>query len=177
MPLTDTHWEKKYNKTRLWRTGSERQLTFLLGEQRQQRWEKSNVDMTPEKDVKCSSKQFKTKLKGTAALAWEERLAGEKWCSGAFIIHWHWGSGSVCFGTPGSGFGSISQRYGSGSFYHQAKRVRKTMIPTVLWLLYDFLSLKNDINVFSKNNKQKNFKYVSFLNVSDEKSRIRIRIH
>jgi hypothetical protein len=34
------------------------------------------------------------------------------------------------FGPPGSGSGSISQRYGSGSFYH-AKIVRK-MIPTVL---------------------------------------------
>jgi hypothetical protein len=33
-----------------------------------------------------------------------------------------------------SGFGSrsICQRYGSGSFYHQAKIVRKTLIPTVL---------------------------------------------
>jgi hypothetical protein len=31
---------------------------------------------------------------------------------------------------PGSGF--ISQRYGSGSFYHHAKIVRKTLIPTIL---------------------------------------------
>jgi hypothetical protein len=31
---------------------------------------------------------------------------------------------------PG-GYGSFSQRYGSGSFYHQAKIVRKTLIPTV----------------------------------------------
>jgi hypothetical protein len=30
-----------------------------------------------------------------------------------------------------SGSGSISQRCGSGSFYHQAKVVRKTLIPTV----------------------------------------------
>ncbi len=39
------------------------------------------------------------------------------------------------FGPPGSG--SISQRNGSGSwfFYHQAKIVRKTLIPSVLWLL------------------------------------------
>ncbi len=40
------------------------------------------------------------------------------------------------FGPPGSGSGSISQRYGcgseSGSFYHQAKKVRKTLIPTAL---------------------------------------------
>jgi hypothetical protein len=32
------------------------------------------------------------------------------------------------FGRPGS----VSQRYGSGSFYHKAKIVRKTLIPTVL---------------------------------------------
>ncbi len=38
------------------------------------------------------------------------------------------------FGPPGSG--SISPRYGSGSgsgsFYHHAKIVRKTLIPTIL---------------------------------------------
>jgi hypothetical protein len=33
------------------------------------------------------------------------------------------------FGPPGSG--SVSQRSGSGSFYHQAKIVRNTLIPTV----------------------------------------------
>jgi hypothetical protein len=42
------------------------------------------------------------------------------------------------FGPPGSGSGSISQMYGSGScsgsgsFYHHAKIVRKTLIPTIL---------------------------------------------
>ncbi len=36
------------------------------------------------------------------------------------------------FGPSGSGSGSTSQRYGSGSFYHHAKIVRKTLIPTVL---------------------------------------------
>jgi hypothetical protein len=40
---------------------------------------------------------------------------------------------------------------------HQAKIVRNTLIPTVLRLLLDFLSLKNDVNVHSKSNKQKNF--------------------
>jgi hypothetical protein len=34
------------------------------------------------------------------------------------------------FGPPGSG--PISQRYGSGSFYHHVKIVRKTLIPTIL---------------------------------------------
>ncbi len=64
------------------------------------------------------------------------------------------------FGPPGSGSESISQRYryGSGSFYHQAKIVRKIEIPTVLWLLFDFSSLKNDINVPSKRSKLKSKK-------------------
>jgi hypothetical protein len=60
-----------------------------------------------------------------------------------------------------SGSGSVSQRYGarygSGSFYHQAKIVRKTLIPTVLFLIFHFLSLKNDVNVTSQSNKQKKF--------------------
>jgi hypothetical protein len=36
-------------------------------------------------------------------------------------------SGMQCCGS-----GSISKRYESGYFYHQAKIVRKTLIPTVL---------------------------------------------
>ncbi len=57
------------------------------------------------------------------------------------------------FGPPGSG--SIRTRYGfgSGSFNHQAKLVRNTLIPTLFWLLYDFLSVKNYVNVASKSNK------------------------
>ncbi len=31
------------------------------------------------------------------------------------------------FGPPGSGSGSTSQRYGSGSFYYHAKKVRQTL--------------------------------------------------
>ncbi len=55
------------------------------------------------------------------------------------------GSGSVWFWASQSG--SFSQGY-------QAKIVWKTLISTVLWLLYDFLSFKNDVS--SKGNKQKN---------------------
>jgi hypothetical protein len=40
------------------------------------------------------------------------------------------------FGPPG--YGSTRQRYGSGSFYHRAKIVRKTFIPTILCLLLTF---------------------------------------
>jgi hypothetical protein len=54
----------------------------------------------------------------------------------------------------------ISQRYGSGSgsgsFYHQTKIVRKTLITIVLRLLLDFSSLKNDVNIPSKS-KKRNF--------------------
>jgi len=63
-------------------------------------------------------------------------------------------SGYVCFWPLGSE--SVSHRYGSGSLYHQSKIVRNTFIPTVLWLLYYFLSFKNDVNVPSKSYKQKN---------------------
>ena len=54
-----------------------------------------------------------------------------------------------------SGSGSACQRY--GSFSHQAKIVRKTLIPTVLRTSFDFLSLKNDVNVPSKSTKQNFF--------------------
>jgi hypothetical protein len=46
---------------------------------------------------------------------------------------------------------------GSGFFNQQAKKVRKTLIFTILMLLYDFLSIKTDINVPSISKKQKNF--------------------
>ncbi len=66
------------------------------------------------------------------------------------------------FGPPGSGSGSTSQRYGSGSgscsgsgsFYHHAKIVRKTLIFFFV-TLFDFLSLKNDVNLDLRSNKQK----------------------
>jgi hypothetical protein len=68
------------------------------------------------------------------------------------------GSGSISR-RHGSRSGFISQKHGSGSgsFYHQSKVVGKTLIPAVLFLLLDFLSLINDVNVPSKSNKQKNF--------------------
>jgi hypothetical protein len=54
------------------------------------------------------------------------------------------------------------------------KKVRKTLIPTVLRLLCDFLSLKNNVNVASKSNKKKKI-FVDILKVTDEKSKTRIR--
>ncbi len=101
----------------------------------------------------------------------KRREALKNQCAGS----WSVGSVPYVFGPPG---------YGSGSFYHQAKIVRRTVtctiLPTVLWLLFNFLSLKNDVKVSSKSNKQKNFlKTFSFfgvLKVNDGNSRIRIQI-
>jgi hypothetical protein len=67
------------------------------------------------------------------------------------------------FGPPGSGSGSTGQRYGSGSgscfgsgsFYYHAKIVKKNLDSYYFVTLFDFLSLKNDVNVASKSNKQK----------------------
>jgi hypothetical protein len=41
------------------------------------------------------------------------------------------------------------------TFYHQAKKERKTFVYTVWGLLQDFLSLQNDVNVHSKRKKDK----------------------
>jgi hypothetical protein len=71
-----------------------------------------------------------------------------------------------------------ANRYGSGSFHHQAKTVRKPLISTVCDF-FGFFSLKNDVNVPSKYNNPKNLEKnncVDILNVTDEKNRIRSRI-
>ncbi len=62
----------------------------------------------------------------------------------------------------------------SGSFYHEAKKVRKTLIHTVLWLLYDFLSLKNYVNVASKSNKQKKLRTKNDFELSSWRSLTKI---
>ncbi len=49
------------------------------------------------------------------------------------------------FGPPGSG--STSERYGSGSFYHHEKIVRKNLDSFYFVTLFDYFSLKNDVNV------------------------------
>jgi hypothetical protein len=52
------------------------------------------------------------------------------------------------------------------------------MIPTVLELFYDLVSLKNDVNVPSKSNQQKKLRkkiiFVGVLKVHGEYSRVRI---
>jgi hypothetical protein len=55
------------------------------------------------------------------------------------------------------------------------KKIRETLILTALWLLLDFLSLKNDVNVRSKSKKQKKniFPLHPFLKINEERSRIR----
>jgi hypothetical protein len=53
---------------------------------------------------------------------------------------------------------------GSGSFYHHAKIVKKNLDSSYFLTLFDFLSLKNYVNVASKSNKQKKlYKKISFL--------------
>jgi hypothetical protein len=84
-----------------------------------------------------------------------------------------------------SGSGSTSQRYGSGSgtgpFFYHAKKSKKNLDSYYFVTLFDFLSLKNDVNVPSKSNKQKKLcsklVFAGILKVNDENSRIRIRIH
>jgi hypothetical protein len=63
------------------------------------------------------------------------------------------------------GLVSTKNGSGSGSFYHQAKIVRKTLIPTgtVLWLLYDLLCFKHDVNVASRSNKQKTWRKKKYI--------------
>jgi hypothetical protein len=56
---------------------------------------------------------------------------------------------------------------------------KNTLISILLWLLYDFLSLKNDVNVFYKKRKKNQEKIIfkkNILKVTDGKSRIRIGI-
>jgi len=75
--------------------------------------------------------------------------------------------------------GSVIYLYGSGPFHQQANEKNHDFY--CFRLLYDFLSLKNDANVSSKRNKQrnlkKNFFFVGILKVNDKKSSIRSRIH
>jgi hypothetical protein len=69
------------------------------------------------------------------------------------------------FGPPGSGSGSISLRCGPDpSIIKQKYRSKKNLISTVLWLLFDFLPLKNYVKVPSQSSMQKNiFFLISFL--------------
>ncbi len=67
------------------------------------------------------------------------------------------------FGPLGSGSGSNSQKYGSGSFYPQAKIGKKNLDSYCFVLLFDFLSVKKDVNVPKNSNKQKNKKTNLFL--------------
>ncbi len=49
---------------------------------------------------------------------------------------------------------------GSGSFYHQEKKKFKNLGCYCFVTFYDFLSLKNDVNVPRKSNKQKNVAFM-----------------
>ncbi len=60
------------------------------------------------------------------------------------------------------------------SSYHQAIIARKPLISTILWLLYDFLSVNNDVNVPSKSNKQKKIFCLHWRSLTKSACRIRI---
>ncbi len=60
------------------------------------------------------------------------------------------GSGSVCSGA-------------SRFLPSRANKVRKNLISTILWLLFDFLSMQTHVNVPSKSNKLKCWKIIYFL--------------
>ncbi len=69
------------------------------------------------------------------------------------------------FGPPGSGSGFTSQRYGSGSgvllwiririLLSSCKNSKKNLDSYYFVTLFEFLSLKNVVNVASKSHKQK----------------------
>jgi hypothetical protein len=80
------------------------------------------------------------------------------------------------FGPPGSRSGSIIQRYGS-ALLSSYKNSKKNLDSYCFVILFDFLSLKNDVNLPSKSNKNFFVKikfFVGILKVNDENSRIRI---
>jgi hypothetical protein len=61
-------------------------------------------------------------------------------------------------------------------FIKDHRYARKSFIPTILRLLYDVSSLKNDVNVSSKSKKQQKIFFVAVLKGADENSRFQIRI-
>ncbi len=79
----------------------------------------------------------------------------QKQCSGSRSASESGSIGFVCLWA--SWIRTLNFFYGSGSgsvsFHQQTKNLRKNS--TVLWLLHDSLSLKNDVNVTSKRNKHK----------------------
>jgi hypothetical protein len=60
------------------------------------------------------------------------------------------------FGPPGSGYGSTSQRYRSGSgSCSGCKNSKKSLDSYYFVTFFEFLSLINDVNLASKSHKQK----------------------
>ncbi len=72
------------------------------------------------------------------------------------------GSGSVCFGASWIRIHQSEIWIRLRVLLSPIKNSKKILIPTAFWLLFDFLSLKNDVNVPSKCNKQKNFFSINF---------------
>ncbi len=77
--------------------------------------------------------------------------------------------------------GSVTHSYGSGSFHHQSKILRKTLISTILWRVFDRLSIKTDViapsksTLWAKNFEKKTYFLLASCQPLTEKRRIRIR--
>ncbi len=105
-----------------------------------------------------------------------EKLPRERLTKGTPYLNW-WNDNTACYWRLGQNLASQIQccQSGSGGFWTSRirirhyfvririlpttrKKVRKTLICTILWLLFDFLSMKTDVNVPSKRKKAKNFR-------------------
>jgi hypothetical protein len=93
---------------------------------------------------------FGLRMKGPVQIMTDPDPRGPKTYGSGPPVLWS-GSGSVSFWASRIRI----RHYLYRSFHPQAKKVYKTLISALLWLFKDFLSLKTDANVASKNNKQK----------------------
>ncbi len=98
----------------------------------------------------------------------------------SYLLSWHWREGSGSIIQWSGTYQNVTDpgRCFSRKFHEFLTvlriRIRRIHIFWASWirilLLYDFLSLKNEVNVPSKSNKQKK-NFVDVLNVTDENSR------
>ncbi len=99
----------------------------------------------------------------------------------------HWKTSVVdpdpyCFGPPGSGsvifctYPDLDLNLDLIPWHQQVQKIRKTVYSNILWLLFDFLSLKNDVNVPSiisiktLMTKTTNLLFAGILSATDEAS-------
>jgi hypothetical protein len=87
---------------------------------------------------------------------------------------------ALCFGSGSCWASRIRIRIQILPSTQEAKKLKKTLISTVLWLHNDLLSVKTDVNIPTGSNMQKKLKknlfFVGILKATEEKNRIWIRI-